>query len=76
MAGEQGFEPWNAGIRIRCLNQLGDSPTARNYTPNLKEENTLTTADFIFYLLNHFHCAVIKQFQRLETKKPTSLSVF
>jgi hypothetical protein len=27
MAGEQGFEPWNAGIKIRCLNQLGDSPT-------------------------------------------------
>src|SRR5262249_6925750 len=27
MAGEQGFEPWYAGIKIRCLNQLGDSPT-------------------------------------------------
>lgn len=27
MAGEQGFEPWNAGIKIQCLNQLGDSPT-------------------------------------------------
>jgi hypothetical protein len=27
LAGEQGFEPWNAGIKIRCLNQLGDSPT-------------------------------------------------
>src|SRR5476649_2013102 len=27
MAGEQGFEPWYAGIKIQCLNQLGDSPT-------------------------------------------------
>jgi len=27
MAGEQGFEPWNAGIKIQCLNRLGDSPT-------------------------------------------------
>ena len=29
MAGEEGFEPSNGGIKIRCLNQLGDSP-ARN----------------------------------------------
>jgi hypothetical protein len=27
MAGEEGFEPSNAGIKIQCLNQLGDSPT-------------------------------------------------
>jgi hypothetical protein len=27
MAGEKGFEPLHAGIKIRCLNQLGDSPT-------------------------------------------------
>src|SRR3954470_17400147 len=26
MAGEEGFEPSYAGIKIRCLNQLGDSP--------------------------------------------------
>ena len=26
MAGEEGFEPSNGGIKIRCLNQLGDSP--------------------------------------------------
>ncbi|MBS1134119.1 MAG: hypothetical protein H6R02_1260, partial [Burkholderiaceae bacterium] len=25
MAGEEGFEPSNGGIKIRCLNQLGDS---------------------------------------------------
>lgn len=38
MAGEEGFEPSNAGIRIRCLNQLGDSPVLRkqNYTQNKK----------------------------------------
>ena len=26
MAGEEGFEPSHAGIKILCLNQLGDSP--------------------------------------------------
>ena len=26
VAGEEGFEPSHAGIKIRCLNQLGDSP--------------------------------------------------
>src|SRR5438477_6219024 len=30
MAGEEGFEPSNAGIKIRCLNQLGDSPAGKN----------------------------------------------
>ena len=27
LAGEEGFEPSNAGIKIQCLNQLGDSPS-------------------------------------------------
>ena len=27
LAGEKGFEPLHAGIKIQCLNQLGDSPT-------------------------------------------------
>ena len=27
LVGDQGFEPWNAGIKIQCLDQLGDSPT-------------------------------------------------
>ncbi len=26
VAGEEGFEPSHAGIKILCLNQLGDSP--------------------------------------------------
>ncbi len=26
LAEEEGFEPSHAGIKIRCLNQLGDSP--------------------------------------------------
>ena len=34
MAGEQGFEPSNGGIKIHCLNQLGDSP-ARNLFSSL-----------------------------------------
>ena len=27
LAGVEGVEPANAGIKIRCLNQLGDTPT-------------------------------------------------
>ena len=27
MVGDEGFEPPNAGIKIRCLDQLGESPT-------------------------------------------------
>jgi hypothetical protein len=27
VAGEEGLEPSHAGIKIRCLYQLGDSPT-------------------------------------------------
>src|SRR5574343_1733030 len=30
LAGEEGFEPSNAGIKIRCLDQLGDSPAGRS----------------------------------------------
>ena len=30
MAGEEGLEPSHAGIKIRCLNQLGDSPSVLN----------------------------------------------
>ena len=30
MAEEEGLEPSNAGIKIRCLNQLGDSPVEGN----------------------------------------------
>lgn len=26
LAGVAGFEPANGGIKIRCLNQLGDTP--------------------------------------------------
>jgi hypothetical protein len=26
LAGKEGFEPSHAGIKIRCLNQLGDFP--------------------------------------------------
>ncbi len=31
MAGEEGLEPSHAGIKIRCLDQLGDSPTASHW---------------------------------------------
>ena len=33
LAGEEGFEPSDGGIRIRCLNQLGDSPSVLRSTP-------------------------------------------
>ena len=34
LAGEEGFEPSHAGIKIQCLNQLGDSPTqVDGYSP-------------------------------------------
>jgi hypothetical protein len=29
MAGGIGFEPMHVGIKIRCLNQLGEPPTER-----------------------------------------------
>ena len=34
VAGEEGFEPSNAGIKIRCLNQLGDSPAEKPCATN------------------------------------------
>ena len=33
MAGEEGLEPSHAGIKIRCLDQLGDSPSAAISAP-------------------------------------------
>ena len=36
LAGEEGFEPSHAGIKIRCLNQLGDSPTRVGSFRNLE----------------------------------------
>ncbi len=27
LAGAEGLEPSHAGIKIQCLNQLGDAPT-------------------------------------------------
>src|SRR6267142_7118549 len=35
LAGEEGFEPSYGGIKIRCLNQLGDSPSAN---PRIRTE--------------------------------------
>jgi hypothetical protein len=31
LAGEEGFEPSHGGIKIRCLNQLGYSPTVKTF---------------------------------------------
>ena len=43
VAGEEGFEPSHAGIKIRCLNQLGDSPnvlTTNNVADGLASQHT------------------------------------
>lgn len=32
LAGEEGLEPSSAGIKTRCLNQLGDSPVILHLT--------------------------------------------
>ena len=32
LAGDVGFEPTHVGIKIRCLNQLGESPTLSLYS--------------------------------------------
>ena len=41
LAGEEGFEPSHAGIKIQCLNQLGDSPKEiaiiARFSPSFKE---------------------------------------
>lgn len=52
VAGEEGFEPSNAGIRIRCLNQLGDSPAVRmrNYTQKSEKSQRLKKVPFILGL--------------------------
>src|SRR5258706_15363713 len=40
MAGEEGFEPSYAGIKIRCLNQLGDSPVGvASFCPIVQRES-------------------------------------
>jgi hypothetical protein len=44
LAGDVGFEPTNAGIKIRCLNQLGESPTSR-----LQKADPLKGADYVCF---------------------------
>ena len=39
LAEEEGFEPSHVGIKIRCLNQLGDSPTTTTPEPIVKPTN-------------------------------------
>jgi len=42
MAGEEGLEPSHAGIKIRCLDQLGDSPTRLHLQPGLAHYSDYT----------------------------------
>jgi hypothetical protein len=39
LAGEEGLEPSHAGIKIRCLYQLGDSPTQVNSREAANQNN-------------------------------------
>jgi hypothetical protein len=42
LAGEEGFEPSHAGIKIQCLNQLGDSPTQVTHETSVTDKLTQT----------------------------------
>ena len=44
MAGEEGFEPSDAGIKIRCLDQLGDSPADRPHGVRANEARMIQEA--------------------------------
>ena len=46
LAGEEGFEPSHAGIKIQCLNQLGDSPTVTPKKSNCKRDFYLAPEQF------------------------------
>ena len=46
LAGEEGFEPSHAGIKIQCLNQLGDSPTVTPKKSNCKRDFYLSPQQF------------------------------
>ena len=48
MAGEEGFEPSHAGIKIQCLNQLGDSPIKTGAAKEIRTPNILLRRQ-VFY---------------------------
>ena len=43
VAGEEGLEPSHAGIKIRCLYQLGDSPTLMAGDPVIQKNTAKHT---------------------------------
>ena len=56
LAGEEGFEPSHAGIKIQCLNQLGDSPKEKaiiaRFSPGFKEHplpNKITVSESMLW---------------------------
>ena len=52
LAGVEGVEPANAGIKIRCLNQLGDTPT-RDYYNGTGEVSPISCRKPITLLRQH-----------------------
>src|SRR4051812_26894352 len=56
MAGEQGFEPWYAGIKIQCLNQLGDSPTQLTATRACRRFYRQKSREAKFYSITRRPC--------------------
>jgi hypothetical protein len=64
LAGAEGLEPAHAGIKIRCLNQLGDAPTlvfGQNFAIETASFRPITE-NFI-YSLNHL--SICPAFQRM-----------
>jgi len=61
LAGEEGFEPSHAGIKIRCLNQLGDSPKkpSKRLLTHVNLRNYTTDAAIIPMLQNQNIASVL-----------------
>ena len=59
MAGEEGFEPSHAGIKIQCLNQLGDSPKDVSVAGNCKSNSFYPVRRFVYQSQTHTICISI-----------------
>ena len=60
LAGAEGLEPSHAGIKIQCLNQLGDAPTLvadQNFVAKTTKLRSTTE--------NHILLSICPAFQRM-----------
>ncbi len=67
MAGEEGFEPSNAGIKIRCLNQLGDSPAEK---PARLKRRILPSVEPVPCVMRTPRAGVVRAFSRQSPASP------